>query len=70
VVAVGELYLVPSVHPDRAAARRYWAVILLTRRGRRASGIAALREAAALTLYPGAARLLRVVAHRLEGTRR
>jgi tetratricopeptide (TPR) repeat protein len=68
--AVAELDQVPTGHPDRAAARRDMAVILLNRLGRRAEGIAALREAAALTQDPGEARLLREEADRLEGTRR
>jgi Flp pilus assembly protein TadD len=64
--AVAELAQVPPDVPERAAARRDMAVILLNQLGRRQEGLAALREAASLTRDPGEAALLRDEAARLE----
>jgi tetratricopeptide (TPR) repeat protein len=64
--ALAELAQVPSGYAERAAARRDMAVILIHRLGRRDEGIAALREAAALTQDPGEAALLRDEIARLE----
>jgi tetratricopeptide (TPR) repeat protein len=66
--AVAELARVPAGIPERAAARRDMAVILLNHLRRREEGIAALREAAALTQDPGEARLLMDEVARLERT--
>ncbi len=64
--AVGELSQVPVGVPERAAARRDMAVMLLNQLGRSEEGIAALREAASLTGDPGEAALLRDEVVRLE----
>ncbi|HET7903097.1 MAG TPA: tetratricopeptide repeat protein [Candidatus Eisenbacteria bacterium] len=64
--AVAELARVPAEVPERAAARRDMAVILLNHLRRRDEGIAALREAAALAQDPGEARLLMDEVARLE----
>jgi len=68
--AVSVLGQVPTGIPERAAARRDMAVLLLNQLGRRDEGIAALREAASLTADPGEARLLSDEAARLEGAPR
>jgi tetratricopeptide (TPR) repeat protein len=67
--AVAELAQVPVGSPERAAARRDMAIVLLNQLHRREEGIAALREAASLTSDPGEARLLQDEAARLEGAR-
>ncbi len=64
--AVSELSQVPVGVPERAAARRDMAVILLNQLGRPDEGVAALREAAALSGDPGEAALLRDEVARLE----
>jgi tetratricopeptide (TPR) repeat protein len=64
--AVKALGQVPRGIPERAAAQRDMAVILLNELRRRDEGIAALREAAALTSDPGEARLLSDEATKLE----
>ena len=64
--AVAELGQVPVGFPERAAAQRDMAVILLNQLGRPSEGLAALREAAALTSNPGEARLLQGEVARLE----
>jgi tetratricopeptide (TPR) repeat protein len=64
--AVAELDQVPAGIPERAAARRDMAVLFLNRLGRPDLGLAALREAAALTTNPGEAALLREEVARLE----
>jgi len=67
--AVAALEQVPPGIPQRAAARRDMAVILLNSQGRREEGIAALREAAELTSDPDQARLLREELDRLTRAR-
>jgi len=64
--AVEELSQVPAGIPERAAARKTMAVMLLNQLGRPEEGIAALREAASLTSDPGEAALLRDEVARLE----
>jgi len=64
--AVAELGQVPPGTPERAAAMRDQAVILLNQLGRRDEGLAALKEAAALTADPNEARLLADEVTRLQ----
>ncbi|HET9950612.1 MAG TPA: glycosyltransferase family 39 protein [Candidatus Eisenbacteria bacterium] len=64
--AVAELGRVPRDTPERAAAMRDQAVILLNQLGRRDEGIAALKEAAVLTTDPNEAKLLADEAIRLQ----
>lgn len=68
--AVAELARIPPGIPERAAARRDMSILLLNQLGRRDEGLAALREAAALTTDPGQARLLQDEAARLEKEKR
>ena len=64
--AVAELGQVPRDAPERAAAMRDQAVILLNQLGRRDEGIAALKEAAALAPDPNDAKLLAEEVARLQ----
>jgi tetratricopeptide (TPR) repeat protein len=66
--AVGELAQVPAGVPERAAAQRDMAVLLLNQLGRPEAGLAALREAASLANDPGEAKLLQDEVARLERT--
>jgi tetratricopeptide (TPR) repeat protein len=63
--AVRELDRVPPGSPERGPARREMAILYLNFLGRRAEGIAALREAASLEPDPDEARLLRNEVDRL-----
>ncbi|HEX7077940.1 MAG TPA: glycosyltransferase family 39 protein [Candidatus Eisenbacteria bacterium] len=64
--AAAQFEAVPAGIPERAAARRDLAVLYVNFLHRRADGIAALREAAALEPDPNQARLLRDELARLE----
>ncbi len=64
--ALRQLGQVPPNHPERAAARRAIAVILLNNVNRPTEGLAALREAATLTRDPEEAKALWKEVDRLE----